>query len=185
VEIFNWVVQFAAGRAQNLNLVQLVIVPKSKYTMVLEGAGNGLFLNESTTDKTLAKISSNVDSNDAGKVVKGNCLAVKEFDVTGNTNRKARLLCAWIIWHEYGHAVAQKNNQATTAGPGELIAYNFELEAITAAWTGGTLAQYGIQAGDIRDYMPNRKATAPYPTDIALKAKYNTLAGHVGGAQWV
>ena len=106
---------------------------------------------------------------EADGLEKGKVIFVRELAPKAKASEVVNVM--WIMWHEMGHAVGDRQTPKNTSEP---YAYRFEYHSLTEAHNSGQLAQWNIQLSDLKAfYLIRKKDTA----DSAERQVFEALLG--------
>jgi hypothetical protein len=165
-----WVKDFAS-KTLNTDISEVRALPIPGYT----AGGGGLYMKKGEkgfdtklqgAKDALGKRAGEADGVEAGKVV-----FIKELEPRAKP-ADALLVC-WITFHEYGHAVGERQTKADTS---EAYAHRFECAAILAAHSEGKLSEWGIgSTAGLNDFLTKRVSDAKIKDSAELKGLQDAL----------
>lgn len=104
---------------------------------------------------------------EANGMEKGNVIFVRELAPKAKTGEAVTVM--WIMWHEMGHAVGDRQAKPDTSEP---YAYSFEYHALTEAQSSGKLATWNVQLADLKTFYETRK---DHTKDSAHRQQFESL----------
>ncbi len=159
-EHIHWIRSFAQAKYNtDISEVQVLLIPQ------FQGGGGGLYMkfNELGFNSWLAGAKDGLGprKNEADGVEKGKVTFVRQLQPRAKPE-EALAVC-WILWHEMGHAVGDRQAQKNTSEP---YAYKFEFAAILEGYNTGALAGWGFTKEMLKKFLDERKKGKPSSVEL-------------------
>jgi hypothetical protein len=156
-----WIIDFA-NRKYNTDVsdVRALLIPG------YQAGGGGLYMKASELGFGVklqgAKDALGKRSGEADDVEKGKVVFVRELQPKADPTEG--LTVCWILWHEFGHAVGDRQIPKNTSEP---YAYRFEFAAILEGYNTGQLAKWGFTSEMIKKFLDDRKKGKPESAELS------------------
>ena len=164
-----WIRQFAQNTYNtDVSEVRALLIPQ------YQGGGGGLYMktNEFGFNSWLQGARYALGRKRLGEadgLEKGKVVFVREL--TPKAPKSEVVTVMWIMWHEIGHAVGDRQAPRNVSEP---YAYKFEYRSLTEAYNSGQLAHWNIQLSDLKAFYLIRKGNT---ADSAERQTFEALLG--------